>query len=274
MGKFYLIILMAAFLSACSGTKEDVAKSVKFENFTKDTVCYISSSTNAPSLKVRVEAELPVTCPNVELLSQMQKLVGSAIIGHDTTAIVPDKTLGMYVQKCVNDYKSLEKEYNIIKDTLAEGNIVPNSFNWEIGLKGVVSYSDKGILCYQTEKETFTDGEHRSNFINCYNISVVDGHIIGLNDIFDDNYEEIITPSIISKLKEQYKSDNLSSIGFFDEDEICPSQNFSIDNEGITFIYNPGDIALKGLGGIKVNLSFQELTVVVKPESFIMEFVK
>lgn len=274
MGKYSLIIFIVALFAACGGTKDDGANSVKFENLKKDTVCYISSSSNGPSLKVHVEAELPVSSPNEKLLMQMQKLIDASIIGNDTEAVAPKKALELYVQKCVNDYKSLEKEYNIIKDTLAEGNIEPNSFNWEISLKGSVSFLENGILCYQTENKSFTDGESQSSFIRTFNILVSDGHIIALNDIFDDNYEDIITPSIISKLKEQCKSDNLSSMGFFDEDEICPSQNFSIDNLGVTFIYNPGDIALKGLGVIKVKLNFQELAMAVKPESCIMEFIK
>ncbi|MBR6041405.1 MAG: RsiV family protein [Paludibacteraceae bacterium] len=274
MGKYTFIVFIALLGMACSGSKDDGTNSVKFDTFKKDTVYNLSSSADSPSLKVHVVAELPVSCQNRDVLVQMQKLVSNTVIGNDTAASTPTSTLELYVQKCVNDYKSLEKEYTLLKDTMTEGNIVPNSFNWKINLNGAVTFVDKGILCYQAETQSYTDGDHLSSFIRSYNIIVKEGRVIGLNDIFSDGYEDVITSSIINKLKEQCKCDNLSSFGFFDEDEICPSQNFSIDNDGITFIYNPGDIALNSLGIIKVQLSYQELAVVLNPETIIKDFIK
>lgn len=274
MVKYTLIFLILLLGAACNGIKDDGSKEVKFDTFKKDTLYHLSSSVNSPYLEVSALAEIPVSCPNKVVLLQMQKLISSIFIGYDTVSLAPSSILNQYVQKCVNDYKSLEKEYSLIKDTLTEGNIVPNSFNWKITMKGSVTFSENGIVCYQAESQSNMERTQHSVYIRSININVKEGRIIGLNDLFIDDYESILTPCIIDKLKLQFRCDSLSSNGFFEEDEICPSQNFSIDDKGITFIYNPGDIALNGLGIIKVKLDYPELVIALKQNTIIRDFIK
>ena len=53
--------------------------------------------------------------------------------------------------------------------------------------------------------------------------------------------------------------DELSELGFFPE-YIGATENFQIDDRGITFFYNPYEIGCYALGGIEVTLTREELS--------------
>ena len=59
----------------------------------------------------------------------------------------------------------------------------------------------------------------------------------------------------------------LENIGFFSVDEIYPNNNFYVDDQGITYTFNEYEVAAYVVGPVHVHLSFDEVSVLLKPDT-------
>lgn len=277
MKNLILPIAIASILAGCNGLN-DAGKGLVMENIQKDTVFHIQNKDKNPALKIYIDVEMPTSYSDQTLLTLFQEVISKNLIGIDTISLNPSKAIKLYIDKWDNDYKSLEKDFSkaSVNDTLEEYTTNINSFNWEVGLKGQTKYLGNNIISYLIENRTLLDGSSICTIYNKgVNISMINGKEIELNDIMIDDYEEMLLPCIIDKIKSINKlssSDNLESIGYFGVDEICVSHNILIEEDGITFIYNQGEIAAKVIGNIKVKMSYDELAFVMKEDSPVSNF--
>ena len=94
--------------------------------------------------------------------------------------------------------------------------------------------------------------------------------------MFIEDYEQFLTPIILEKLATMngLKSPNqLEENGFFDISSIKPSNNFIINEKGITYIYNPYEIAAYYIGISKVFIPYGDITFILSPNSILKRFL-
>ena len=100
---------------------------------------------------------------------------------------------------------------------------------------------------------------------------------ISIYDIFNDEYFSNISELIVAQIlrdRDLKSSSQLAEEGFFSVEEIMPTDNFYFNTKGITWIYNPYQIAVYPLGEIKVTLSWKAIHEYLSETSPIYEFVK
>lgn len=276
MRNYILLLVILLGFSSCGGFSDKKSKELHFNNVLKDTTCHLFNDVANPSLKLKLNAEIPDDFQDEKVLGLLQGEIIKNLTG-DSVANYSDKAIDNYIQKWIKDYKSLEKEYVSIKDTMNEGEIAPSAFNWEVKIKACPIFKSKSLLCYKIENYIFMDGAHGSTIIKAVNMSLKDGKIITLDDVFNDDYDDLLLPSIVEKIKKDNKlkvGDDLESIGYFGTDEMCVSSNFLIEEDGVTFIYNPGEVAAYVVGNVKVKLPFEDLSMAIRSDFLINEYVK
>lgn len=112
------------------------------------------------------------------------------------------------------------------------------------------------LFCYVIDRSSYTGGAHGMYGTECHVYSLTDGFEISLADLFDDEQLKRLDQSIRDEIYEQYgvRSDaELQAKGFFPE-YITATENFTITDEGITFIYTPYVIGCYALGTVEVTL--------------------
>ena len=89
-----------------------------------------------------------------------------------------------------------------------------------------------------------------------------------MSDLLKEEYEEPLINILINNLAKQLQVDNIDGIkekGYLNLDtDMFVSNNFILDKEEITFIYNKYDIAPYSEGDIFVSLSYDSLKEILK----------
>lgn len=133
-----------------------------------------------------------------------------------------------------------------------------------------VTFCDKNLISYTIKNDKLIDEAHPLTEIQGFVMDLNRSIKIQEEDLFDDNSLPIVHDMILKKLEAQNHvngMDELEQIGFFDLSEMALFKNFYLNNEGITYVYNPYEIGSYALGTIEVLLTFEDLRNLINPES-------
>jgi hypothetical protein len=144
-----------------------------------------------------------------------------------------------------------------------------HAFNWETMADASIILNRNSILCYRADTYAYTGGAHGMGISR---FMVFDTDLkarIQLKDLFIDGYDEILGDMLEKKYSEIRFLDEeepLTEAGLFD-DHIHPTENFQITEEGITFFYNPYELAPYAMGSITISLSKDEIIDLLKTDT-------
>lgn len=145
------------------------------------------------------------------------------------------------------------------------------SFSWENKYLMYPQFNENNLLSIRLDKYVFTGGAHGLTITDFANISLADGSILNMDDIFASGYSRQLDELLNRKLRIMngiQEGEMLSTSGFF-TDTISNPGRFYINHNGIGFIYNVYEIAPYSTGSTELFFTFDELKGILKPE-FIM----
>ena len=119
------------------------------------------------------------------------------------------------------------------------------------------------LIVYTVRRESYTGGAHGMRSTRYHNYGIAGGCEVTLDDLFSEEELARLTGQIKAKLCDQYDSANeeeLARLGFFPS-MIVPTENFEITSTGITFHYDPYEIASYAMGEIEVPFARAELSL-------------
>ena len=142
-------------------------------------------------------------------------------------------------------------------------------FNWESGIQGTFLPYDKarGLLTYCCEANDYMGGAHGMYNENYTVFDTKTGSVVTEDDLFEGEWDETLGELLSEQLYEDYAG--LAEEMDADIEDIFfgapyPNGNFSTGKDGITWYYNPYDIAPYAAGVISVTLSWKQLIPLLK----------
>ena len=137
-------------------------------------------------------------------------------------------------------------------------------FNWESGIDGSFLPYDKsrGLLTYRCCSNDYMGGAHGMYGENYTVFDTETGAVVTEEDLFDGDWEDALDDLLADRALEDYAK--LAEEEDVDMDDIFfaspyPNGNFSVEKDGITWHYNPYDIAPFAFGVIEITLGWKEL---------------
>lgn len=141
--------------------------------------------------------------------------------------------------------------------------------SWDFDITSSVAMNQNNLLSTQISSMTYTGGAHPSHNNTLQTFDISNGNRITLSDILVPTYQPRLTQIIENNIRKQYEippSKALKEHGFIEE-TINPSDNFMLTPTGITFHYNPYEIAPYVMGHIVVEIPFADIAELIKPNS-------
>lgn len=126
-------------------------------------------------------------------------------------------------------------------------------------------------LAYTIEGYKFSGGAHGLSWRTGLNYDIESGEQLALHNFISDEQMEAL-PTILRKTlcedrgiyNENYH-DALTALGYFPND-ILPTENFRITNDGIEFLYNPYEIGVYAVGMTIIKVPFRILNEITSVE--------
>jgi len=139
-------------------------------------------------------------------------------------------------------------------------------------LSGSVMGIVKDILSYGVERYVYLGGPHGNNYRLFLNFDLRTGRTLSEEDIFTEGYEEPLTELLLHYMVEQNDEVDLIKdleLAGYNVDDIHPNDNFYLADEGITYVFNPYDIAPYAFGETEILIPWDDVKPLLR--DFVLE---
>lgn len=263
----FAVAMAATAICSCNGKSSQNSNSndsLTFDSIKVDSTLSLTEDTAGPHCHIK----LCLTYAKGAKATQINdSLLRSGILSPDYFS-ASKKHIG--VQEAVDSFVSrYMTEYRKFYGDLYKADKTNSpSYYCEYILSSNVLTDNPDYYTYMANVYSFMGGAHGSSLSIARNINVKNGRLVTLKDLFVPGYEKPLQEEIINALCEKYKVKDLKELSakttIFDGIEVYPSDNFIIGNKGITFIYSQDEIACHAAGEIRVDVSNDNLTRLLK----------
>ena len=260
MRKTTSLLITATFaLAGCTGMSTPAQ--LKFDSLSVEKRVALTADTNSPAYEMKLNVKYVK-----EGSDEMRKSVNDAITAkifnlHNVDIkMAVDSFVNENSHTYINDMRPLyeEDKCDIDKMPIYQHEAIINT-RTEDGKEGIVTYY---INMYN-----FTGGAHGLEQLLTLNFDKTTGKTITLDDVMVTGYQMRLNELLQKALLEKADCKDINELhdkGYLFSMEMYPSNNFVLGKDGITFIYNPYEIAPYALGRIELKLSYSTLEPIMK----------
>lgn len=191
-----------------------------------------------------------------QALKEIRETIKTAVLGKNYTVLNFEDGFKVFSDSLINDYK--KQNADIISHF---GTEKIASLNWEYQTTGKFTGSRGRYTTYTVDKYSYTGGAHGMPWTTNYVFDLRDGHIVDESEIFTDDYKPLLSELLTAHARDN--AENPENMTLF-VSEVEPNGNFEVSEDGITYIYNPYDIAPYSEGIISITIPWKELKSILK----------
>ena len=202
----------------------------------------------ADSLILSVSLEYPVKGAPEEVLDKISHGILGAAFDLEEEPGEVEETARRYEDNLKDEY------FNEYEDAEEAG-----VRTWEDRVNGYFSGRYGQFVSYMVEYYGFRGGAHGINTMTPVVFDRKTGEIIPEESFFLDGYRAPVAALIQARLPEALEGDEEALAALFEPDLVGPNGNYEVTRDGVTWYYQPYDIAPYYLGVISVTVPWKEL---------------
>ena len=266
----WLTIVLAGMVAALCGAIHRLSMpQVLCKEYAFEKVAYLEDGQES-NLTFSIRYAYPVAVnASAEVLVKLQRAVCQTVLGDAFLDMRPQQAIEAYAAMKHNEYIQnnlpLLQEWAIDHEDESFGETL---FNEEL----IISAAPIGnclplnnipsLWSYAMDVYEYTGGAHGNRYLLIQNYDLQTGDAVSEQDLFiDDYYEQLKTlllEALIAQTDEAETRKDLCRLGYSVAD-VVPNENFYVTDEGITYVYNPYEIATSAMGCIQISLSWDSI---------------
>jgi hypothetical protein len=250
--------LTIALLSICALSCTEQTVKVKSLNYA-DRGFLAPADTTKGALSVSIQVEMPNAYAQPNVLDAIRNVLVINMFGKEYLNMPIDSVPLKYYNALVEDFKN-NNDPDL--DVFAQ-NGVPLPIDYYNNLEGFTLLNDPNIYSYGFNRETYYGGAQGVKSSSYLNFDLKDGHLISESNLFSAGYEKELIALLKKGIMEQNEQKDLEQSPYW-TDSIKPNGNFYISDEGITYVFNPYEIAPNYVGKTEVLLPYADIVGLLK----------
>lgn len=267
----FSMLLLLCGLASCNHAVPTV-EVISFDTLSIDTVCTLFKNYGKPACHINVKLVYPDQNTSAEFQKSFRHFVAQLSKDGGFEEESNDSFLSMarnYVHSYIINYLGQGKEAIDSYDNDIEA--AATWMSYEELVEGSVTYQDGDIICYRLNVSSYTGGAHGYNDVEqgVFSISRLEG--LELADIFSLGQIPQVSKLIRNTIVKNYECESLEELAqnglFFSPEEIEATENFKVDETGITWIYDPYEIAPFSTGEVSVTLPWSDVNDLISSNS-------
>ena len=263
------IVLVGMVAALCGAIHRLSMPQVLCKEYAFEKVAYLEDGQES-NLTFSIRYAYPVAVnASDEVLAKLQRAVCQMVLGDAFLDMRPQQAIEAYAAMKHNEYIQtnlpLLQEWAIDHEDESFGETL---FNEEL----IISAAPIGnclpltnipsLWSYAMDVYEYTGGAHGNRYLLIQNYNLMTGDAVNEQDLFiDDYYEQLKTlllEALIAQTDEAETRKDLRRLGYSVAD-VVPNENFYVTDEGITYVYNPYEIAPYAMGCIQISLSWDSI---------------
>lgn len=268
--KKYLLYVAAGCLCAtislpsCGSRRQDAG--IRTETLRVDTTLCLDGSSTVPSCKLKLDfAYLQPSSEDDSLTDHLnRRIIASGFggrYGKDTPEAFVRHFTADYLEEYRTDVEPLYKE-DRKQGTATED--LPAWYNYEYEFTTRLEEGAAGVINYTIQSFMYTGGAHPNTVIQCLNFDRRTGRVLPKEEVFDMNRQTdicgLLLQAIIEESNRKMETDTITSLqglqtyGILLDGTAFIPDNFLLQKEAVTFVYNNYDIAPYSAGRFILSL--------------------
>jgi hypothetical protein len=266
----YSALAAVALLTACQPRTQQAEEPIlAFDTLSIDTICpLIMGDSLSPSCHFQLTMEYPTSAAKPELLHTAETFIVNLYFKDDYAGMSPVEAALRYRDNYLDNY---------LRDTTLVSELYGNDrdaamrwMSYEEISTGRVLYVSDLFLSYAVDFYGYSGGAHGNRSVHNSVIDLNTACPIFLCDLFSVGATDEVSDLLRRQLAADQgceTPDQLADLGFFSPREIDLTENFYVDDRGITWQYNPYDIAPYSFGIVSVTLTWDQIYPYLLEES-------
>ncbi|MBF1316602.1 MAG: DUF3298 domain-containing protein [Porphyromonadaceae bacterium] len=274
------VCLMGSTLSSCTGRSgsaqsadSTLAEGTQDPNGPLDWDSIVVSTTYFDNQVARkgssVEVELFFRYPKND--SALLKAVSGVFFGEAYANWSPKEATERYLRE-------VRSEYLFGADSLGFSAKELEDMKSEMTISNYITYHDDHIITMQKDVYNYSAGAaHGLPGTGNYTFDRKSKDVISEGDLFIDGYgpelNKILQRALIKEFGRKSAQEMESKDGIYAAD-LTSNDNFRLDDKGMTYTYNPYEIAPFAIGIIEIFIPYEEVRQLLRPQSIIFNYIQ
>ena len=259
-------LISCFLLSGCNGQKQidsETVKSVKVEEQAR-----LQDDPSSPACKMTIDySYLPESSEADSIAQRINRAIQGKTLGKQYARMNPEAAVDSFKnayianhRKEVNYFYQQDIENGTPKDEL------PMWYNYEYGLTTRFSDGKEGILNFVAETFEYKGGAHPNSWNQWMNFEKSTGKLLTLKDVFMAGSEkpmsEMLLEELITEMAARLEDSSITSLeglqnaGILNATDMYVPDNFLLEKDAVSFLYNKYDIAPYAVGVITLSLPY------------------
>ena len=268
------IVLVGLIAALCSTLQRIAMPHVVCKEYSFDKVAYLSEGQESSlTFSIRYAYPVAVNAPE-EVLSKLQRAVCQTVLGEAFLDMRPQQAIEAYAALKHTEY--IQNNLPLLQEWAIDHEDEPlceTCFNEELIISAapmtdhLPESADRFLWSYAMDVYEYTGGAHGNRYLLIQNYDLETGDMVNEQDLFIDDYYEplksLLLEALIAQTDEAETRKDLRRLGYSVAD-VVPNENFYVTDEGITYVYNPYEIAPYAMGCIEIFLPWETVRPLIR----------
>ncbi len=257
--RFLFPVLTILLLSAsCKGDEDEI---VEFQEVTADKTVMLSNEEKSPTCAVHLKLH-EATKTNGHRGELINETVMKRLLDRN------EATMKLAAEAFADSYTDSYKKTMLPLYNQDRADTTKRSwYQYHYIIESNTQKGSKGTIVYLATIDYYEGGAHGINQLITLNFEAKTGRQLTLDDLFAPGYEQPLKNILLKALKAKTGCNTLAALhdkGYLYSMDIFPSENFTLGDETITFVYNPYEIAPYAMGSTEPIIPFSDIEKLLK----------
>lgn len=258
---FFSLIFSAISLVALCSCGKTLKSDIPFDSVCVKRQVALTNDKNSPLCEVNISL-LYANKPGDKVAREINNTIIADVFNYEHLTM--KQAVDSFTNKYISDYK--ENLTDMYKADRSNRQVI-SWYQYKYTLKSYLKEARNGVLCYAYDMDSYEGGAHSTTLSSMVNFDIKTGKQITLKDIFAPGYESPLNDLLLNALQKKKgvkDIEGLHNMGYLLSTDIYAPENFILEDNGITFIYNPYEIAPYALGATDITISNSDLKKILK----------
>lgn len=254
------VALCVALMASCGGNEGQVAtighgKQLAFEKFTYSKVTPISKVDGSPTCDVDISVHF--MAENDSIASKVNDEIGKKLFDIQNSSM--QEAVETFAEKYTKDYLNTFSRF-FRADSEREDRWANYEFRYKISTE--VAAGPRDITTYTAKVYFYEGGAHGIEQFFTFNFDARTGELLDLDDVFKTGYESALSELLFTALEKKAGVKGLIKLqekGYLCTTDIYVPDNFLLEDDRITFIFNVYEIAPYSMGRTLLSIKYDEI---------------
>ncbi|MDR0799713.1 MAG: RsiV family protein [Dysgonamonadaceae bacterium] len=262
--------LLLSGLTSCWRDAGSTNNAIHFSVVHLNETHHLQNDTSKPACNIQIEFSYPDSADQAQL-EELQNLFTECTFDDSFVLLDPQQVPVQFTKLYVNEFQQTEAAKPAQSNDEEEiEKKDDNGFACYIHLKNQLLFNQNGFISFIVEKVSYNGGARCSKNVRGYVYNLRTGKLLQEEDFAGVNYTQNLSVAFVKKLAEANRlnnPDDLENLGYNSCREIVPNNNFTVDNKGITYYFNEGEIGTSLIAFTQVFIPFDEALIYMKSDN-------